>query len=68
MARPKSEVRLTVFQVEKTKWQAEAKKHKLRLSQFVRMIINGKLHIPTEDLQRKVEKRHPDQLNLLSLL
>lgn len=65
MVRPKKEVRLTVFQVEKTKWQTEAKKHKLRLSHFVRLIVNGKLRIPTEDLVKKVERKHPDQMSFL---
>ena len=66
MTRPKAEVRLVVFRSEKGQWETEAKKYKLRLSQFVRMIVNGKLRIPTEDLVRKVEKPKPEQMSFLN--
>jgi hypothetical protein len=65
MSRPKSEIRLVVFRSEKTRWREEAKKYKLRLSQYVRMVVNGKLQIPSEDLARKLERPRPEQMSIL---
>ena len=65
MTLQKSEVRLIVFRSEKGRWQQEAKKHKLQLSQFVRMIVNAKLKIPTEDLVKRVERPKPEQMSMV---
>jgi hypothetical protein len=44
--------------MEKTKWKSAAKKHRLRLSEFVRWTVNTKVRIPTTDLSAKLEKRN----------
>ncbi|MEK7137230.1 MAG: hypothetical protein AAB853_03005 [Patescibacteria group bacterium] len=64
MPKMKSSVRLTVFKVEKTRWMHEAKKMKITLSQFVRMTMNTKLHIPTNDLARKIDCKSKEQMSI----
>ncbi|MDD5042019.1 MAG: hypothetical protein PHX87_06560 [Candidatus Peribacteraceae bacterium] len=61
-------VRLALFPSERTRWQAEAKKFKMRLAQFVRMTVNAKLKIPTEDLVKKVERPKPEQMSLMEMM
>ena len=54
MPTAKTTLRLTLFKVEKTKWKAAAKRHRLRLSEFVRWTVNTKVRIPTIDLAEKL--------------
>ncbi|PIR53502.1 hypothetical protein COU76_00805 [Candidatus Peregrinibacteria bacterium CG10_big_fil_rev_8_21_14_0_10_49_10] len=61
----KTRLRLTLFKVEKTKWKAIAKRHRLHVSEFVRWTVNTKCRIPTVDLAGKLEKRKPEQLCII---
>lgn len=54
-----------LYQTEKTQWKHAAKRHRLCLSEFIRLTMNAKLKIPTEDLASKLEKRDPGQLSIL---
>lgn len=63
--RSKKRMLFTVLRSEKARWQEEARKYKLRLGQYIRMVINSRLHISTEDLVRKVERPQPEQMSML---
>ncbi|MBU0459110.1 hypothetical protein KJ652_02055 [Patescibacteria group bacterium] len=65
MPTAKTTLRLTLFKVEKTKWKSAAKRHRLRLSEFVRWTVNTKVRIPTIDLAKKLEKKKPEQMCIL---
>lgn len=61
----KTTLRLTLFKVEKTKWKAAARRHRLSLSNFIRWTVNTRLRIPTVDLAGKLEKRRPEQMSII---
>jgi hypothetical protein len=63
----KTTLRLTLFKVEKTKWHAVAKRHKLCLSEFVRWTVNTKVGISTVDLAHKLEKKKPEQMCIIDV-
>ncbi|MBT4367048.1 hypothetical protein HOD24_01525 [Candidatus Peregrinibacteria bacterium] len=65
MPSQKTTLRLTLFRSEKTKWNASAKRHRLRLSEFVRWTVNTKVRIPTVDLAKKLEKKKPEQMCII---
>ncbi len=67
MPTAKTTLRLTLFKVEKTKWKAAAKRHRLRLSEFVRWTVNTKVRIPTIDLAEKLEKKRPEQMSIIDV-
>ena len=64
MPRIKSSFRLSLFKTEKTKWKKASKRHKMTLSQFIRMVMNSRLHIPTNDLAKKTECRNDEQMSI----
>tara|TARA_Y100000310_G_C20096481_1_gene540727 strand:+ start:128 stop:361 length:234 start_codon:yes stop_codon:yes gene_type:complete len=61
----KTSLRVTLFKVEKTKWKAVAKRHRLCISEFVRWTVNTKVRIPTMDLAAKLEKKKPEQMCII---
>ena len=36
----------------------------MTLSQFIRMVMNSRLHIPTNDLAKKTECRNDEQMSI----
>lgn len=56
---------LSLYSVEKTQWAHAAKRNGLCLSDFIRLTMNAKLKIPTEDLVPKLEKRDNRQTSIL---
>ena len=65
MPTAKTTLRLTLFKVEKTKWKAAAKRHRLGIGDFVRWTVNTRVRIPTIDLAKKLEKRRPEQMSII---
>jgi len=63
----KTSLRLSLYSVEKTKWSHAAKRGGLCLSDFIRLSINARLKIPTEDLIPKLEKKDASQTSILDL-
>jgi hypothetical protein len=61
----KTSMWLSLYSVEKTKWKHAAKRSGLCLSDFIRLTVNAKLKIPTEDLIPKLEKKDSSQTSIL---
>ena len=64
MPKVQSSLRLTLYKMEKTQWRNEAKKLKVTLSQFVRMVMNARLHICTDDLVKKLDCKKSEQTSI----
>ena len=67
MAKRKTSMWLSLYSVEKTQWSHAAKRNKLCLSDFIRLTMNAKLKISTEDLVPKLEKRDSRQMSILDV-
>ena len=65
MPTAKTSLRISLFKIEKTKWKAAAKRHRLGISDFVRWTVNTKVRIPTVDLAKKLEKKLPEQMSII---